>query len=141
MMRGLCIAAFILAGALGAAAWLWNSGPRNPSNPHAENVGRHAPIGVDDLMRNVDRYRNGPIRVEGVVSLASSPDRTMTLIDDREYEKCGLGCAELMLPIRWSGAMPAVKEAVRVDGEIQEDGGKLIFVARSVERLDPKGTR
>jgi len=141
MKRGLWIAAFILAGTVGAAAWCWSNGSRNPSNSRVEHGGQRGSVGVDDLMRNVDRYRTGPVRVEGVVSLASSSERTMTLIDNREYKKCGLGCAELMLPIRWSGAMPAVKEAVCVDGEIQEDGGKLIFVARSVERFDSKGTR
>lgn len=141
MKREFWIAAFTLVAALGAAAWLWSNGSRNPANIPAEKGGPQASVGVDDLMRNVDRYRSGPVRVEGVVSLASSTDQTITLIDNREFERCGLGCAELMLPVRWSGSMPAVREAVRVEGEIQEDGGKLIFVARSVDRLGAKGEK
>ena len=141
MKRRFGIAAFILIGALCTTAWLWSNRSRNPANLSAERGGPRASGGVDDLMRNVDRYRSGPVRVEGVVSLASSTNQTITLVDNREFERCGLGCAELILPVRWSGSMPAVKDAVQVEGEIQEDGGKLIFVARSVDRLGAKGEK
>lgn len=139
MKRWLLIGSSVMVVAFGIAAAVWSGSSRNPSTANPPSTDPAVPLGVDDLMRNVERYRNGSVLVEGVVSLASAADKTLTLIDNREFEKCGLGCAELMLPVRWSGTMPAVKERVRIEGQIQEDGGKLIFVARSVDRLGAKG--
>lgn len=135
MKRWPWVACSLLVVAIGIAAVFFRAssgeapmGTRNPP------PGRGIPLGVDDLMRNVERYRKGSVLVEGIVSLATPKDGTLTLIDTGEFERCGLGCAKLMLPVRWNGSMPAVKEKVRLEGEIEDAGGKLVFVAKSVAR-------
>lgn len=72
--------------------------------------------------------------VEGVVSTASSADHLLALIDRKEFQECGTtDCAKLILPVRWSGAMPALQATVRVRGQIEQVGGKMIFVAQAIE--------
>ena len=100
-------------------------------------------VGVEALMKNVDQHK-GSVRVEGVVSAASAERQSLTLIDTRELEECGVTtCAQLKLPVRWTGTMPAVRAIVRVDGEVQrQPDGKLVFVARGVEQVRaPQETR
>ncbi len=90
-------------------------------------------VGVDQLMNNVDKYR-GTITIEGVVSAVSPKDRVLSLIDTQEFKKCAVvTCAKLTLPVRWSGTMPSVKEQVRVEGEVKESRGKLIFEAKTLQ--------
>ena len=85
-------------------------------------------------MRNVGRYRGGPLELVGVVSATSEGEGLLGLIDCREFEECGITtCAELTLPVRWSGKMPREKETVRLRGEISEAGEKLVFVAATLE--------
>ena len=96
-----------------------------------------AVIGVEDLMQNVERHR-GTIRVEGVVSAVVSDRQVLTLIDTRELRECGVTtCARLKLPVRWTGAMPRVGEIVRVDGEVQAQEGKRLFIAGKLEAVSP----
>ena len=100
-------------------------------------------VGVEALMKNIDQHK-GSVRVEGVVSAASAERQLLTLIDTRELDECGVTtCAQLKLPVRWTGAMPPVRAIVRVDGEVQrQPGGKLVFVARGVEEVRaPQDTR
>ena len=93
------------------------------------------PLGVEDFMKHVDQH-GGPVTVEGVVSSAAAGKGLLTLIDRREFAECGIEeCAEYTLPVQWSGSMPAVKDAVRVAGRVKDaGGGKLLFVAASVEK-------
>lgn len=137
MRRRLWAGSAMLIAAIGIAVAARTGGSRNP-RPSADTS---VSLGVDSLMRNAERHRKGPVRVEGVVSAAIPEEKTLTLIDNEEFERCGLGCPELILPVRWWGAMPAVRERVRIEGEIEESGGKLIFVARSVDRLGDEGER
>ena len=97
-------------------------------------------LGVEQFMKNVDRYR-GDVRVEGVVFAVSATNQMIGLIDVREYQTCGLKECGLSLPVRWTGAMPAVGEAVRVGGNVQTKRGKLSFVAQTLQKvsLPPKG--
>ena len=98
-------------------------------------------VGVEALMKNVAQHR-GPMRVEGVVSATSAAHQSLTLIDTRELQKCGVTtCAEFKLPVRWGGPMPAVRSVVRIEGEVREADGKRMFVATAVEKIDlPKRT-
>lgn len=90
-------------------------------------------VNVDDLMTSPDRYI-GLVRVEGVVSSVSPGQRTIGLIDSREFAACGeTTCSSFTLPIQWSGPMPRVEDTVQVVGEIQKSNGKFIFVAQSLE--------
>ena len=94
---------------------------------------------VDQLIKEVDRHK-GLIRVEGIVT-AVVPDRQMVaLVDIEQYKKCGvLMCPTyLVLPVMWSGTMPSLKDAVIVEGQVKESGGKLILEAKSLEKLVPQ---
>lgn len=94
-----------------------------------------AALGVEALMKNVERHRGHMVSVEGVVSSVSASDHMLGLIDFREFRECGLeGCAELTLPVRWAGAIPVAGQAARVEGEVREADGKLVFVARALEK-------
>lgn len=93
-----------------------------------------AVLAVHALVGDPDAHRSGPIALEGVVSAVSPSEGTLSLIDRREFEACGLGCAERVLPIRWAGPLPEPGAVVRVEGEIQDATSGLVFVARTLER-------
>lgn len=98
---------------------------------HAEPVAAPDPIGVDELMKNVDKHR-GDVVVEGIVSAAAQG--RVSLIDCGELEKCGVvTCAELTLPVEWTGKSPDVKQRVRLHGKVRESEGKLSFAADKLE--------
>jgi hypothetical protein len=98
-------------------------------------------LGVEGFMKDVDNYR-GKVSVEGVVSAVAVTNQMLAMIDLREFQTCGLKqCAEFTLPVRWTGTMPAVGQAVRVEGEVQEDSGKLVFVAQAVEKAERPAQR
>lgn len=110
---------------LGVAA-LWPAGAR-----------AGGAVGVDELMRNLDRYP-AEIRVEGVVSQVIPGQGMLALIDLAEFRECQVvTCAKLALPVRWPGAMPAVASTVQADGRVQKQGARLFFAARSLETLAP----
>ena len=107
--------------------------------PAAAAVAKNAPVlELAALMREVDKHK-GPLRVEGVVSKVFPKEQRLGLIDSAEFKKCGVvTCAEMILPVQWSGAMPEVKSLVRLGGEIRKTGQKLEFVARSLEKVQVK---
>lgn len=95
-------------------------------------------VGVDEFMINLDRYP-GRVLVKGVVSAVSLERKLVGLIDAGEYESCGVvTCAQLTLPVLWKGQMPKVKEAVLVEGQVQKQNGKLLFMARALERIETR---
>ncbi len=92
-------------------------------------------LGVDDFMKNMDRYQ-GQVSLEGVVSAITPEQQAISLIDAKEFQACGVTtCARLILPVRWRGPMPAVRDLVRVEGQAQEIKGKLMFVADKLDRV------
>lgn len=94
-------------------------------------------VGVEDLMRNLDRYP-AEVRVEGVVSQVLPGQGMLALIDLGEFRECQVvTCAKLALPVRWPGAMPAVASTVQADGRVLREGGRLFFAARSLETVTP----
>ncbi len=102
------------------------------------NPGLHADeaiLGVDNFMKNVDRYR-GKVSLEGVVSAVAPEQQAISLIDATEFQACGVTtCAQLTLPVQWRGPMPAVRDLVRLEGQAQEVKGKLMFVADKLEKV------
>lgn len=97
-------------------------------------------LGVEEFIKGVDSHRNGAVLVEGVVSAVSPDNHLLALIDTGEFQKCGgITCAQLTLPVRWSGPMPLEREIVRVQGAVQETDGKLIFVAQGLEKVGSQG--
>ena len=92
-------------------------------------------LGVDDFMKNVDRYR-GKVSLEGVVSAVTPEQQVISLIDAKEFQACEVTtCAQLTLPVQWRGPMPAGRDLVRVEGQAQEVKGKLMFVADKLEKV------
>ena len=92
-------------------------------------------LGVDDFMKNVDRYR-GKVSMEGVVSAVAPEQQVISLIDAKEFQACEVTtCAQLTLPVQWRGPMPAGRDLVRVEGQAQEVKGKLMFVADKLEKV------
>ena len=118
----------ILAGA--GAAWRAERGGTTKHEPVASAGGR---LGVDEFMRSPDSHQ-GRVRVEGVVSTVEAKSRLVTLIDRSEWDKCGeVNCAPLSLPVHWTGAMPRIEDGVAVTGHVEEQAGKLVFIAETVE--------
>ena len=92
-----------------------NSAPPATPPPAAKSSSTNVVLGVENFMKNVDRYR-GNVRVEGVVITVSATNQMLGLIDVREFQTCGLEQCSLSLPVRWTGTMPAVGQAVHADG-------------------------
>jgi hypothetical protein len=92
-------------------------------------------LGVDNFMKNVDRYR-GKVSLEGTVSAVDPDQQAISLIDSGEFQACGVTtCAQLTLPVQWRGPMPAVRDLVRLEGQAREVKGKLMFVADKLEKM------
>ncbi len=107
------------------------------SIPQAGEVAAAPPkiLGVDEFMKNVDRYQ-GRVNLEGVVSAVAPEQQALSLIDAKEFQACGVTtCAQLTLPVQWRGPMPAVRDLVRLEGQAQEVKGKLMFVADKLEKV------
>ena len=122
---------------LGTAVAAWQSRSEPVSPPKASTIGaEQAAIGVDALMQNVDAYLEDMVLVEGVVSAVDADRQTLALIDIGEYWSFRvITCADLTLPVRWSGPMPLEREAVQVKGKIQDVKGKLVFVGQKLEKI------
>lgn len=128
--------------ALVVAGTLWLGRSRTRENRTSGTEGTEAKpshsstaLGVEDFMRNVDKYP-GERKVEGVVSSIPGKDGLLTLIDTQELEKCGVvTCSSLSLPVRWEGVAPALRDVVRVSGHVEKDGEKLLFVALALEQV------
>lgn len=93
---------------------------------------------VSTLMRDAEKQK-GPITVEGVVSRVYVKDQKLGLIDTAEFKRCGtVTCADAVLPVRWTGTMPEPKSLVRIEGEIRKEGGKMEFLAKTLEKVPSK---
>ncbi len=113
------------------------SNPQPASSAPPAEAKTNAVPGVNAFMRAVDHYR-GRVQVEGLVKTFSAKNQTLGLVDVAGCEKCDQAtCTELVLPVRWTGTMPSVGQAVRVSGEVQKKRGKLVFVASEVKKVQP----
>ena len=77
------------------------------------------------------------VRIRGVVGEIRPDRKLLSLVDlsDRD-ELLESGKTECVtLPVRWAGAMPALHQAVLAEGHVQEEAGKLVFVASSLAPL------
>ena len=131
---------FAVAGGAGAVLVL-RAGPE----PHVARPGishepaENAPVGVRQLMQNVDRYIDEPsLTVNGMVSAADSETGRLALIDVAEFEECGTTtCASLTLPVS-SEAVDCVSvgQALRITGRISRLPEGLVFAADRLQPLD-----
>ena len=76
----------------------------------------------------------GILEVVGVVAKRNASRGTFSLIDREEFRKCrSVGCANFLLPVRWSGKLPSIASVIKVKGAIRDTReGKFLF-AESVE--------
>jgi hypothetical protein len=89
-------------------------------------------IHVDELMKHPEQYP-GEIAIVGVVSETDSDRQLVRLIDEGEFDACReLGCAALVLPVRWTGVMPEKARRVKVSGRIVRSDNGLLF---SVDKM------
>ncbi len=126
----------VVVAAVGCSA-MAQTGPKAKAAAQAPSAEArsNAVLGVNKFMRDVDSYP-GRVQVEGIVKTVSAKSQSLGLGDCEGCGKCEAGsCAELVLPVRWTGAMPSVGQAVRVTGEVQKKKGKLTFVASAVEKV------
>jgi hypothetical protein len=129
------VAAGVAMAIAGALAWYaFRSPPDREPLPTSETAAdASVVVGVDVLMKTVERYPQ-EARVEGVVYTIRPEEQLFTLIDIREFVACGLDCPSLILPVRWEGPPPAVKDVLRVRGRVEDASGKLVFVAQALEK-------
>jgi len=105
------------------------------AQPVAVSAEPAAVLDVSALMREPDKHK-GVVRIEGVVSRVYPKDQKLGLIDTEEFKRCGVvTCADMVLPVRWTGVMPEPKAHVRLDGEVQKSDRGLEFVANSLETV------
>jgi len=92
-----------------------------------------ATLGVDEFMKNADRYR-GKVSLEGVVGTVVPKEQEITLMDRGKLGVCA--CVQVnLLPVQWCGPMPAMGDLIRIEGQAQEVKGKLMFIADKLEKV------
>ena len=111
--------------------------PPAPDSLSPARATRGEPVlDVEPFMEGNPRAGN-LLRIRGLVSEIRPERKLLSLVDlsDREelLEAGKTRC--VALPVRWSGAMPALHQAVLAEGRVQEEGGKLVFVASSLAPL------
>lgn len=98
----------------------------------------NAPLGVEELMRHVDQYKD-TFTVVGMVSAVNPDQHMLNLIDTNEFKECGVTtCAALVLPVHYEGAMPSIKDIVRIKGYVKEENGKLFVETMVLEKMSPE---
>ena len=131
MRMSIVLGSLILLVTAGSMVAYNQAGGEGPAPSEAQPA-----LGVDEFMKQVDQHR-GTVAVKGVVSSTSAEKELLALIDVKEFEKCKrTSCSKLRLPVRWAGAMPELEDAVRVEGQVQESDGKLVFLAKSLEKIE-----
>lgn len=131
MKRNVVVVCAILVAGLGVGFAL-RAGREVPRADQAQAAPRGV-LGVEEFMRTPDNHQ-GTVRVQGVVSEVKPEAHLVVLIDRAEWEACGsVSCAPLSLPVRWTGPLPRVEESVEVRGRVQEETGKLVFVAEVLQ--------
>lgn len=134
-MRTLAFILTLFAAVIGIAVGNTPSETAESSGPDATPSASVQILGVDELMQR-DQLPQTPLQVEGIVSATSADEGSLALIDRGEFDQCRVTtCAQLVLPVRWRGAMPSIRDAVRIQGEVQELDGRWIFVATHLETL------
>lgn len=75
----------------------------------------------------------------------TSNGQSLALVDSGGAQDCGPAgcCAKLVLPVRWTEAMPEVGQYLQMSGSIQEVDGKLLFVASTIDEAatQPEGSQ
>lgn len=110
----------------------------NKTRESVKELKKKTTLGVDEFMRNTNRYQ-GTAYVKGVVSAVDETNHRLALIDISEVQKCKTTtCAELTLPVRWKKQMPQQGKSVVVIGAVKKVDDKFIFVAENIQSVKKK---
>jgi hypothetical protein len=122
MNRFLIIAAAVMVVVASAPAW------------SSQQPVTTKPLSINQLAAKPDAYV-GKVAVVGRVASAT-PGKGFTLIDSINCATCTTECltdkATKKIPFLWSGAAPAVKDVVRVEGALAKTAKGYIFTAERV---------
>lgn len=106
-----------------------------------ENTVSEKAIDVRTFMKNPEQYA-GSVTIQGVVSRIFPKDKMIALIDIQEVKECRvITCANLTLPVKWSGDMPEPAETVQISGRIEKEDNKMIFIALTLVNISGKHQR
>lgn len=90
-------------------------------------------VEVDDLAAKPEDF-SGQVVLKGVVAGVDKKASIFGVIDAREFEECGvMTCAKHIIPVKFSGDLPAVKTEVNITGEIGRGDDGLVFEAKAVD--------
>ncbi|UCF84084.1 MAG: hypothetical protein JSV50_00125 [Desulfobacteraceae bacterium] len=100
----------------------------------SEKFSKSQVLDVNSVAPDPSAYK-GTIKIRGVVSKVFPSDSLFILIDRREYKTCGVvTCATKLVPVRYSGALPEVKEEVVVTGQMVTAEKGFIFKGKEIQR-------
>lgn len=109
-----------------------------PQDGDADAAYSSSALGVEAFMRSADPATKS-VAVKGVVSGVAKHKQMLGLIDCHEAQECNsLTCAELTLPVKWTGKMPTVGETVQVTGHVTKQAGGKVFLAQAMVPMDSK---
>ena len=95
-----------------------------------------APLAVNDLAASPATHL-GSVVLVGVVGTVNA-NKGFVVVDTREFAECGLTClteaGTKKIPVRWPGAAPAVKDKVRIDGQLTKDAKGFTLIAEKVAK-------
>lgn len=102
----------------------------------AQQQAADKPLTVNQLAAKPADY-TGKVAVVGRVA-AATPGKGFTLIDSANCANCTTECltdkATKKIPFLWSGAVPAVKNVIRVDGTLAKTPKGYTFTAEQVRK-------
>ena len=89
---------------------------------------------VHEVAANPKQYL-GNVALSGVVA-AVTPGKGFILVDQREYDACGISClyerGTAKVPVQWTGDAPMMEAHLRVEGILSESGKGLSFVGKKI---------
>lgn len=122
-------------GIVGFLAVLLGAGLTLGMGSRPRNLGHAEGLDVNSVASDPSAYK-GVIKVRGVVAEASPADSTFVLIDIREYKACGVvSCASTLVPVRYAGTLPEVKEELVVTGEMVSSPKGYVLEGKELQRL------
>jgi hypothetical protein len=105
-------------------------------------------IGVNAVAADPMAY-SGEITMKGIVQMVDAENSYINVIDETEYETCGLtpcgsaGIIPLFLPVDgdptaagslYDGQLPALEDAVLITGQVKDTGDGLMFDVTRIDR-------
>ena len=128
-LLGLVLVAELLILACGWYAFSQRSDSATPPVP-ARGAG---PVTVGEISCEPERFL-GDVKVVAVVGAVRPGEGLFGLVDGNEMQSnCPVECADLLLPVSWTGPMPKLGQTVIVTGSIEKLPKGFVLAANQVE--------